>query len=218
MHEENTTRRPINARNTKWAEATARNLAKYGIKPNWISILSFVFSCMGAIAFLVIGFIEPRQPAWFFLLAALFIQLRLLCNLFDGMVAVEGGFKTKSGEIFNEMPDRLSDSVTLISAGYAVAAPGAFQNLGWMAAIISLITAYVRALGAACGTKQYFIGPMAKQHRMALLTVACLTSAIVSFSKITFNVMHPTLVIICVGGVITIFRRTRRVVTELESA
>ena len=45
--------------------------------------------------------------------AAGFIQLRRLCNLFDGMVAVEGGFKTKSGELYNDLPDRFSGALIL---------------------------------------------------------------------------------------------------------
>lgn len=43
------------------------------------------------------------------ILAAVFIQCRLLCNLFDGMVAVEGGKSTPSGELFNDIPDRVAD-------------------------------------------------------------------------------------------------------------
>jgi hypothetical protein len=30
------------------------------------------------------------------------MQLRLLCNLLDGMVAIEGGMKGKAGDLFNE--------------------------------------------------------------------------------------------------------------------
>ena len=29
---------------------------------------------------------------------------RLLCNLLDGMVAVEGGKRSKSGELYNDVP------------------------------------------------------------------------------------------------------------------
>jgi phosphatidylglycerophosphate synthase len=56
------------------------------------------------------------------LLAAAGVQFRLLCNLLDGMVAVEVGRKTKGGEVFNELPDRASDVVLLVCAGYASAA------------------------------------------------------------------------------------------------
>ena len=51
--------------------------------------------------------------------AAVLIQFRLLCNLFDGMVAVEGGLGTPSGILFNDFPDRIADPLILICAGYA---------------------------------------------------------------------------------------------------
>lgn len=33
---------------------------------------------------------------------------RLLCNLLDGMVAVEGGKRSKSGELYNDVPGLIS--------------------------------------------------------------------------------------------------------------
>ena len=47
----------------------------------------------------------------FVVLAAGCIQLRLLCNLLDGLVALEGGRKGKAGDLFNEAPDRYADVV-----------------------------------------------------------------------------------------------------------
>ena len=53
------------------------------------------------------------------------------------MVAVEGGFRTKTGELFNEFPDRVSDTLVLLGAGYAGAPYG--PTLGWAAALLSAI-------------------------------------------------------------------------------
>ena len=39
------------------------------------------------------------------------------------------------------------------------------------------MTAYVRTLGAALGTVGLYLGPMAKPHRMATLTLGCLAAA-----------------------------------------
>src|SRR5205807_2107597 len=49
--------------------------------------------------------------------AALLIQLRLLANLMDGMVAVENERAQPTGALFNELPDRLSDSLLIVAAG-----------------------------------------------------------------------------------------------------
>ena len=43
--------------------------------------------------------------------------------------------------------------------------------LGWAAAVLAVLTAYVRVLGGSLGLTQHFIGPMAKQHRMFTLTL-----------------------------------------------
>jgi len=211
------TRRPLTSRDTNWAAATAQWLAKVGLRPNQISLLSLVFASFAGTALIGAGCVSGRWRGVLFLAAAACIQLRLLCNLFDGMVAVEGGFKTKSGEIYNELPDRFADVLILAGAGYALPSSPWLQTLGWMAAALAVITAYVRALGASVGTAQYFLGPMAKPHRMAVLTAACLVMAVLVFIDKPFDLMQPTLAIICLGCLVTIARRIVRIVRELES-
>ena len=212
------TRRPLRSRDTKWAQSTARWLAKCGVRPNVISILSFVSACMACVAFVVAGrMTHPSGRGLLFLAAGVFILLRLLCNLFDGMVAVEGGFKTKSGELYNELPDRFSDAVILVGASYAVPVSANLHALGWLAALLSLITAYVRALGASAGASPYFIGPMAKPQRMALVISVCVGMAVLEFSGTPVNLVHPSLGVISAGCLVTIARRLRRISEELES-
>src|SRR5690606_41753406 len=77
-------RRPIKARGNAVIQRIAAALARTPLTPNAISVLSIVFAAAGAAALWWI----PPWGAW---LCALGIQLRLLCNLFDGMVAAEGG-------------------------------------------------------------------------------------------------------------------------------
>jgi phosphatidylglycerophosphate synthase len=157
------------------------------------------------------------------LLAAAGIQLRLLCNLLDGMVAIEGGRKTRAGEVFNELPDRIADSVILVSAGYA-AVPAAGMAwgpaLGWGAALLAALTAYVRAFGTSLGTGQDFRGPMAKPQRMAVLTGACVVGALqpwTGFDAWSAGVLVVALAAVVAGSAVTVGRRTRRIVAELEA-
>ena len=125
-------------------------------------------------AFLALRFVpSPCAQAALFLIAIGGIQGRLLCNLLDGMVAIEGGRKTRAGDIFNDLPDRISDPLIIVPAGYAITSLPFGPDLGWLAAVVALLTAYVRVLGHSAGTPDFFVGPMAKQHRMAVLTVAC---------------------------------------------
>jgi phosphatidylglycerophosphate synthase len=143
--------------------------------------------------------------------------MRLLCNLFDGMVAIEGGFRTKSGEIYNELPDRFSDGFILAGAGYVYPEAPWLSAVGWVAALLAVTTAYVRALGAAAGAEQCFVGPMAKQHRMAIMTVAALASAIGEFFAQQGVIIAAALGVIVAGCMVTIWRRCSRIVRELEA-
>jgi phosphatidylglycerophosphate synthase len=144
------------------------------------------------------------------------MQLRLLCNLFDGMVAIEGGFKTNAGELFNELPDRFSDAFIFIGAAYSVPQFAWTRELGWAVAVLGLITAYTRALGASMGAGQHFLGPMAKQQRMAVMTLACLVAALGPIWPPATNLVPVALAVIALGCLMTIFRRCRRIAEAME--
>lgn len=144
------------------------------------------------------------------LAAAGLIQLRLLANMLDGMVAIESGRASSIGELYNEVPDRVSDSAILIGAGYAV---GGVPELGFVAAIVAVFVAYIRAIGASIGAGQAFHGPMAKPHRMFIITVACVYCGVSSnawqpvYTEVGMGVTAGALGVITVGGVITAVRR-----------
>jgi phosphatidylglycerophosphate synthase len=160
-------RRPLKSRSTRWASLAARAALAVGLTANQISFVGVIIAAAGAWALLE----GSRQP-WLFLMAALCIQLRLLANMIDGLVAVEGGRGGPTGAIWNEFPDRIEDSLFLVAAGYAAGTPW----LGWLAALLAAICAYVRLLGGTLGMPQDFGGPMAKPHRMAALTIGCLAA------------------------------------------
>ena len=211
-------RRPISARNSKWAGVIARSLANAGFRPNHISVLSVVFAACSGACF--VGSSSVHSVAGkitLFLCAAFFIQLRLLCNLFDGMVAVEGGFRTKSGEIFNDFPDRLADPLILVAVGYSTSSFSFGSALGWLAGLLAVMTAYVRVLGGSCGAKQDFRGPMAKQHRMAIVTVASVLAALEVFCGWPARILLLALVVVVLGCVVTVIRRVCGIIAELES-
>ena len=156
-----------------------------------------------------------RWDVALFLAAAVFVPARLLSNMFDGMVAIEGGRRTPTGDLFNELPDRASDLIVLLCAGYSVVALDYAAELGWTAAVLALITAYVRTLGAAVGATQWFTGPMAKQQRMIVVAIACLVSAVeVAVGRDPIALAIAMLVIV-MGCAITIVRRIRGIAREL---
>jgi phosphatidylglycerophosphate synthase len=210
-------RRPISARGTRWAAACARALARAGATPNAISVASIGFAGLGGLAFAATDWTEGWRRAAWFVGAAAGIQLRLLCNLFDGMVAIEGGRRSKSGEIFNELPDRFADWAVLLGAGYAAGSGPHGPALGWAAALLAVLTAYIRALGTATGARSHFEGPMAKQHRMATLTVAAVAAAVAAALGAELPILQWALGLVVIGAGITVARRTVGIVRELEA-
>jgi phosphatidylglycerophosphate synthase len=201
-------RRPLASRNSAWAGRLATWAVQRGITPNQISQASIGFAALGAIFYAL----SPLGPGVLqflcLILAAATIQARLVCNLIDGMVAIEGGQGAKDGPFWNEAPDRASDLLFLAGAGVAA---GSF-SLGLLAAALAIATAYVRELGRAEGFPPDFAGPMAKPHRMAALTIGTVIAAFYA-SEWTLTV---TLWIIVAGTGITIVSRSIRLMDALK--
>lgn len=200
-------RRPIAARESGFARSLARLALRTSITPNQISVLSIVFAAVGAGALIV----APVAPL-LYIVAILGVQLRLLCNLLDGMVAVEGGRGSALGPLYNEFPDRIADLLLIVALGYAADAP----SVGWAGALLAALTAYVRVFGGALGLPQDFRGPMAKQHRMALLTAACAIALIEAYAHETRYALTIAVWIIAAGSLATCGARTREIARRLQ--
>ena len=209
-------RRPIAARSSTWASRTARWLARRGLRPNQISLLSIVFAAIAGVALAASANTTTTQRVVLLVVAAACIPLRLLCNLFDGMLAVEGGMQSPTGELYNELPDRVADTLIMVGAGYA-GGPVGIVTLGWLAALMAVMVAYVRALGAAAGAQQHFLGPMAKPTRMHVMIGGCLFAVVETVLGWPPRVLPLALLVVVIGGLITIARRLRRIAADLEA-
>jgi phosphatidylglycerophosphate synthase len=204
-------RRPLKSRSQPVFKAAAAALARWGISPNAISAFSMVFGVAAGVLFAATSHAEGASQRLSFFAAAVMIQLRLLCNMLDGMVAVEHARRTPSGELWNEVPDRISDVATILGAGLAA---GGHFPAAVAAAVLALMTAYVRALGASAGAGQCFLGWGSKPQRMAILTAAALGAAI---SEQLAILVPASLLLICVLALATVIQRLRFVAAYLRS-
>ncbi len=200
-------RRPLKSRAHPLARRTAAWLARQGVSPNAISIFSLLFAGAGAAA------LAGSNSPWALALCALCIQLRLACNLLDGMVAIEGGRQTPIGALYNELPDRIADALLIVALGYAIG----MAALGWFGALAAVMTAYLRALGGALGLGQDFRGPMAKPQRMATLTLAALGAALETVLTGTDYCLTIAAWVIALGSVWTCFSRTIALARQLDT-
>ncbi|MGY5808305.1 CDP-alcohol phosphatidyltransferase family protein [Rhizobium sp. LEGMi198b] len=206
-------RRPLASRNTRWAQGLARRMTNLSVTPNQISQASIVMAALAGGSFWLSGQGSGGVRALSLILAALFCQLRLLCNLLDGMVAVEGGKGAADGPFWNEFPDRVADILIFAGVGYGIGASG----LGWAAAAFAVLTAYVRELGRATSNPSDFGGPMAKQHRMATMTAAALLSVVEVLWSGGSWILTIALWIVAVGAAVTALRRSLYLIERLKA-
>lgn len=216
----NPDRRPIKARSSHWARATARTLASCAISPNAISVFGMIVAIAAGGSFYFTTNCDGALEGMFWIAGAALVLLRLLANMFDGMVAVELRKATRVGALYNEVPDRISDAAVLIGAGYAA---GGSVELGYLAACVALFVAYVRSTATSAGAPSDFSGPMAKQQRMYAVILAALYSGMApSMWHVTWGPqqawgpMAIALALVVLGGALTAALRLRRAAKALR--
>ena len=207
MSDEN--RRPLTSRNSAWAARLASWAVAREITPNQISQASMGFAAAGFFLYALSTQGDGFTQFLCLILAAATVQARLVCNLIDGMVAIEGGKGAKDGPFWNEAPDRASDLLFFAGACLAAGQPA----LVLLAAALAIGTAYIRELGRAEGFAPDFSGPLAKPQRMAVLTAGTLLAALYA----THWTLTVTLWIIGAGTAATIIRRSWTLIDRLKS-
>ncbi|MDO5494930.1 MAG: CDP-alcohol phosphatidyltransferase family protein [bacterium] len=217
-------RRTIPQRSSTWASRAADALAALRLTPNSISVISVLVAALGAAALVTSAFVDGGARVALLVAVAVLLPLRLLLNMLDGMLAVERGMRSATGDLFNELPDRIADLVVIAAAGYATAGvwtAGGVDigvGLGWLAAALALLTAYVRTLGAANGVGNFFGGPMAKPPRMWVLVAAALLSiAEPALGWPRGIVFAVAVTVIAVGAAVTVVVRLNRIVAALRA-
>jgi phosphatidylglycerophosphate synthase len=215
-------RRPIPARSSRVSQQVARRLAEAGVTPNHISIFGFGAAVIAGLCLAATPLAGVGGGRALFLAAALLIVVRGLSNMFDGMVAVEHGKGTAVGVLYNEVPDRFSDVAIFVGGGYAV---GGIPDLGFAAAAVAVLIAFVRLAARMAGAPSDFAGIMAKQQRMFLLAAVAAWLAVTPLSwqpafgpDDAFGLMSLVSLVIVIGGVATIAGRLRRAARFLGSA
>lgn len=106
------TRRQLASRSYALSIKAAQFLTRLNVPPNVISIASIFFALFAAYSL----YQTPNETKlhckifWLAIGVPVGVLSRLLCNMLDGMVAVEGGKRSKSGELYNDVPGMNSSS------------------------------------------------------------------------------------------------------------
>jgi phosphatidylglycerophosphate synthase len=210
-----TARRPIADVFRRTAAGPVRWCVRLGIHPNWVS-----YSSIAAAGLAAMGFWQASNVPALLIPVAGFLYVRLWLNMLDGMVALASGKASRTGEIANELPDRVSDVLIFVGAAHS----GLCHPLGgYWVAIFALLVAYVGTLGQAVGARREFGGVMSKPWRMVALHLGAWTTlgllwwaeGEIRYGGLT--VLDWTYLLIIAGCVQTIGVRLTRIVRTLRA-
>jgi phosphatidylglycerophosphate synthase len=206
-------RRPIAARSWRSSQILTDWLVRRGASANGVSIAGMVAGSAAGAALAATASIDglPQRIVWF--TGGLLIVLRLLANMFDGMVAGASGKASRVGELYNEVPDRVSDAAALVGLGYAA---GGSPTLGYLAALAAMSTAYVRAMGKGTGAGQEFVGPFAKPQRMWCVVACAAWCGLAPAEWVPANLPAIVPGVIIIGSLVTAGRRLWRIAGRLR--
>jgi phosphatidylglycerophosphate synthase len=100
-----------------------------------------------------------------------------------------------------------------VPLGYA----GGYPWLGWLTALLAVLTAYIRVRGGALGQRQNFGGILPKQRRMAVLTLALLAAAVEDVLWGTRVSLVAAAIVIALGSLAICVTRTLRIARLLRA-
>ena len=107
-------RRPIAQVFRRTAASTVRLCVRLGMHPDLVSYASIVAAAGAGVCYW-----QAQAIPTLLLVAVALCYVRLWCNMLDGMVALAAGKASRSGEIVNEFPDRISDVAIFVGVAHS---------------------------------------------------------------------------------------------------
>ncbi len=206
----------IAARDHPVVRGIAAWLAQSGVTGSTVAMAGPGFAVAAGGAFAATWWVRPGAASALWAAGAVFILLRLAANVLAGTAAMARGGDPAVNDLYDEIADRISDTAVLVGIGLAA---GGNWGLGLGAALAAAAAAHVRALGKAAGAPSEFLGPMAKQQRMLLVTAVALWSALApaAWQPGTAGLALPALllIVIVIGTLVTALKRFSRIARSL---
>lgn len=176
-----------------------------GVSSEAVAICGMILGILAGISFMATS--EEIHAGLFWLLGGTACILRIFCIQLDKILKHPSRDRQAEEVFFEELPERVSDAVTLIGLGFAI---NSNSWLGLAAALGAIFSAYVRSFGVSRGAGNHATstGPMTRTHRLLLVTVTATLMAIgVAARGLPFTVPQAALCLIIIGCVATIFIR-----------
>ena len=177
------------------------------MSPQQLIWLDMIFSACGA--YLLVH----SQESIALIGCAVFVQLRLFCNLLENGIRSEKRLFSPRSDIWRHLTDRFCDSVLIVALGYAID----YIWAGWLAAFITLLSSYARVLLGYSG----FADSSNRLHdtypRLLLLSATCILGAVENHYMHTSFLLAMALALISLDSLWTFLRRICHLLKSLPS-
>ncbi len=143
-------------------------LMRLGVTSEMVAISGMILGILAGTAFMATGETERPRLAWG--IGAALCLLRFVAIRLDGMLQSASERQSRDEEFYNELPERVSDAVTLLGFGFAA---GSSPWLGLAAALAAIFSAYIRSLvsSRAKAARPMRFVPMRRTQRLLLLAL-----------------------------------------------
>lgn len=137
-------------------------LRRWGVTPNAITGVSFLFAVAAAVAF----FLANRDRVWLLAVASAAVAMNAILDGLDGRLARLTNTQTVRGDYLDHVVDRYSDIVIL--AGLAFSPLGDLR-WGFFAIVGTLLTSYMGTQAQALGLGRMYAGWLGRADRLVIL-------------------------------------------------
>lgn len=144
-------------------------LMRLGVTSETVAVIGMVLGILAGVSFMATG--ESGHPRLAWSLAIVLCLLRALTIRLDTMLQPTSLRQSREDEFYNELPERVSDAVTLLGFGFA---SDSSPWLGLAAALSAIFSAYIRSLASSRlgGKRPTGLVLMTRSQRLFVLSAA----------------------------------------------
>lgn len=163
----------------------ARGMARLGVTPNWLTFVGLLLTVAG------VGIVLAGARVT----GATVMAVGLLTDAFDGAVARERGSDSSFGAFYDSVADRVGDAAIFAGLAWLVLPEPWLFALSMVAFATAQLTSYIRAKAESLGWRAT-VGMLERAERLVIVLLA-----------LWFDVVPAALVVLAVGGTVTVCQR-----------
>lgn len=179
-------------------------LARFGADSERVSVVGMALGVLAGATFMATGEVERTAPVW--LAAAALCLSRLAAIQVSAVLQPAAVRQSREDAFYNELPERVSDAVTLIGFGFA---DRSSPWLGLAAGLSAILSAYIRSFSfpGKATPREAGIVLMDRRQRLIVLILASVCMVVEATTPLPFAPARLALSAMVAGCLATVALR-----------